>query len=511
MTPRLAILALLPPLAAATGCTPKIQEQYRIEIVGALNQNYLSGATTAVLEVNDKVLSTTGITPGAAFSLTGSGLDLKVNMSAVFRFKALDAQGTVVAHGQSPEIELILATPPVVRLFIQKPGTFARSFDLDYGRRNMVAVVAPANVGVAQAKKIDVAFFGLGDVTVPGDTANTTVERPSEVLKLYNPITQIIDDAGTSSALGGIRQPRTGAAATVKTDGRVLLFGGEVAATDTTPARTSGQLDVVQIDRTDFDVFSPSYTVRNGDAPGVARRGSVMVHTDVAYAIGGRAGDQPLDTAVAIDPAVDATFKILPAHLAGPREGHTATPVNIPGGGQEVLVFGGAPANVAVAEVLVAGQMFVPVVGNAGPPRRDHAAVLLPSKDRVLIVGGQNDSGVLGDSLVYEGRTKSVGAGGITLKRARRNFAAFVVGDELVVAGGFGPDGAPVPTAEVYDASTLQARDLDVPAHPRAGASVAVLPNLVVLLLGGTEADPMMAGMLKASSVVELYQPRVLR
>src|SRR6185436_5400174 len=203
----------------------------------------------------------------------------------------------------------------------------------------------------------------------------------------------------------------------------------------------------------------------------------------------------------------DNDFTLLSQRMAGPRERHTATVVNVTGG-HEVLIFGGAGPNVPVAEILAApGPTLVMPTGDAGVPRRDHAAVLLPG-DRVLILGGRSDTGVLGDSVLYQAN-RTLSAGPITLKRPRAEFAAFIVGDDLVVAGGYDAAGALVNTAEVYSASTLAPRNLDVPAFPRSGASVVVLPNHLAVLMGGTqmETDPTKPQVLRASSVVETYQP----
>jgi hypothetical protein len=496
-------LLVLLPLAAA--CTPKVQEEYKVELVGALDQMYLMGATKAVLEVNGKVVATTSISPNSPFILNGTGIDTTITPSGVFRVKALDAKDAVVAVGESPEIELELNTPPVVRIFMQRAGSFGRTFDLDYPRRNMFAVAAPGTVGTDnRAKPVTVGFYGLGSVTVPDSMSNLPVEKPSEVIQLYNPITQVVDDAGTGGNPSGMPHPRVGAAATVYGDGRVLVFGGE-ATVGSMPPAPSGQLDIVPIARTDFDAFTPNLSFREAVDPGVARINPVMVFTDAAYAIGGRAG-QPLDTVVAINPDADNGFKVLPQHMAGPRERHTATAVDI-SGGHDVLIFGGAPAGVDVAEVLAApGPMLVKPTGDAGVPRRDHAAVLLPPGDRVLILGGRSDAGVLGDTVLYQSAARSLGPGPITLKRARAEFAAFVVGDDLVVAGGTDGAGAFVNTAEVYSATTLQPKNLDVPCAPRSGGAVIVLPNHLVLVLGGTELDPK-TNVPRASSVVETYQP----
>jgi hypothetical protein len=131
---------------------------------------------------------------------------------------------------------------------------------------------------------------------------------------------------------------------------------------------------------------------------------------------------------------------------------------------------------------------------------------LLPPNDRVLILGGRSDTAVLGDSVLYQAGTRTLGPGPLTLKRPRAEFAAFVVGDDLVVAGGLDGNGAPINTAEIYGATNLQPKNLDVPCAARSAAAVVVLPNHLVLLLGGSELDSK-TGMLKASSVVETYQP----
>jgi hypothetical protein len=496
-------------LVACAGCGTKIQEQYQIDVVTpGTDDNYLAGATKAVLEIGTQTY-TSSVTPGAPFVLSGSDLAIPASMSGIFRVKVLDAQGQVVAQGQSPEIELLLSSPPLVRIFIQKPGSFGRTRDLDFPRRHMVAVAAPAppSTGATiQAKTITVGYYGLGTATVPADN-NTTVEKPSEAFQIYNPLTHFgDDDGGTSGTLGGVRQPRTDAAAVTHTDGHILVFGG-TASPSMMPVGPSGQLDIVSIARTDFEVFSPSSTVRSPEPPmGIPRARAAMVEagSDIdmgktsAYAIGGQAADQALDTIVKIDPSVDATFTVLPVKLAGPRVGHTATAVNV-NGKDDVLIFGGAAANVPVAEVLF-NQMLVPTMGNAGPPRKDHAAVALPN-DRVIILGGRNDGGVLGDSVLYATDTRTLTPGPITLHTPRYSFAAFVIDDDLVVAGGFDAMGHPLGTAEIYSAGDLHLKKADVPCWKRAEPAVVVMPNESVLLLGGTEDG------VKASAVIEIYQP----
>jgi hypothetical protein len=347
-----------------------------------------------------------------------------------------------------------------------------------------------------------VGVLGLGSVTVP-DMNNQPVEKPSEVLTIFNPVTQVMEDGGTAGNPSGVPHPRISSGATVHPDGRVLIFGGEVTVGAMPPA-PSGQLDAVKLVRSDFDKFTDSVTFRETDMPGVPRIGPVMVYTDAAYAIGGRAG-MPLDTIAAINPDLEGGFHLLPQKMAGPRERHTATVVDI-AGGHDVLIFGGAPAGADVAEVLVPpGPTLAKTMGDAGGARRDHAALVLPPGDRVLILGGRGDAGVRADTVVYQAASRTLAPGPITLKRPRAEFAAFIVGDDLVVAGG-ADDAGLVNTAEIYSATTLAPKSLDVPCVPRSGAAVVVLPNHLALIMGGTDAD-MKTGALKASSVVETYQP----
>jgi hypothetical protein len=327
------------------------------------------------------------------------------------------------------------------------------------------------------------------------------------VLQLFNPVTQIMDPAGVGGMPSGAPHPRIDAAATVGGDKRALFFGGEVTL-GTMPPAPSAQLDAVTVARTAFDAFGRNLTFRESVTPGVPRVAPALVFTDGVYALGGRAAGMPLDTIVSILPDSDSGFQVLPDKLAGPRDHHTATVLTLPSG-REALLFGGNTAPAPVAELLIAGGKLVVPTGNGGPPRRDHAAVLLPPGDRVLIIGGRSDTTVLGDSVLYQGASRTLAPGTLTLKRPRAEFSAFVTGDDLVIAGGVDATGALVNTAEIYSATDLQPKNLDVPCVARTGVSVVVLPHRFVLLIGGLEADPEKPGATRASAAVETYQPLV--
>jgi hypothetical protein len=258
---------------------------------------------------------------------------------------------------------------------------------------------------------------------------------------------------------------------------------------------------VLRLVRPDFDLFEQRLiTVRFTDKPGVARSRTTLADADLTYAFGGDADGTALDTVVALDPSLDDAFTVLDVKMAAPRVGHTATAVTV-SAVPEVLIFGGENADTAVAEVFVPGTTprFVRPEGDAGPGRWDHGAFLLPP-DRVLIVGGKSAAGALGDSLIYSARQRQIGPGPITLKTPRSAFTAFVVGTDLVIAGGIDAQGQRIGDAEVFSTDTLMPKGV-VPAEKRSGAAAAVLPNESVFLVGGTGADG------NGSRTIEIYQP----
>jgi hypothetical protein len=71
---------------------------------------------------------------------------------------------------------------------------------------------------------------------------------------------------------------------------------------------------------------------------------------------------------------------------------------------------------------------------------------------------------------------------------------------ELVVAGGVDAQGALIPNAEIYDASTL-AFVREEPVAPRSHATATVISNRSVVLIGGQVENA------RPSTTVEIYQP----
>jgi hypothetical protein len=508
---RLAPAAALALAALLAGCGQKLQEQYGVQIIGPVGLDYLAGARSVALEVNDKEISRTSVNPGEPFDLTGGGIDPGLMRSGAIRVRFFDGGGTVLAYGASPEIELSLYSPPDIRVFVQKPGSLGKTVEMDSPRRNLIAVSAVAAPPAgSEARPISVAFFGTGRVTglAAGSTTMNpmTIEVPSDLLHIYNTLRhERVDPAAMAGAIGGVRQPRTDAAALVQADNSTIyIFGGVVTTAMGTPHATS-QLDVLRVVRPDFADFEQRIvvTARTSDTMGVARSQTALGFSDATYAFGGDADGTPLDTVVRLNPAVSDAFTLLDVRMGAPRTGHTATTLRV-GAVADVLLFGGPMADPAVAEVFTGGTtpVFTKPMGDPGPTRWNHAAVALPMNRGVLIIGGKSAAGTLGTMLLYEPNTHKIGPVPQTLKTPRSDFAAFVVNNDLVVVGGLDRQGQAIGDAEVFDISggQLQPR-MVIPAEKRSGAAATVLPNDSAMLFGGTGADG------NASSVVEIYQP----
>jgi hypothetical protein len=495
----------------AAGCRPKVEEQYSIHIVGPTGaDDPLLGVKSVALEVAGREIARSTIESGIMFELSGGGLATDITKSGRIAVRGLDASDHLVSFGQTPEVELVLFTR-TLQVFMQRPGSFGRTAALPEGRARLVAVPAVATPSAGSPTvAMTVPFFGLGEVL---ETAGTT--SLNNIMRVYSPIGHTPENCGAGGQAALTNPSRADAAAIARPDGFVYVFGGvEVPPTGTVPPTpvASSQLDVLRVVRSGLESFQLSAeqsNIHRSDVAAVARSQPVLAHADVTYAFGGLGADgKELDTVVALEPAMTTAYTLLDPRMSKPRAGHTATVVTV-NVVPEVLLFGGKPAAGAVAEVFIPlpTRRFMPTTGDAGPARWDHAAIpLQASGERILIVGGMSDAGPLATSLLYTARTHELTPGPITLKTARSAFMAFIVGNDLVIAGGLDAQGAPLPTAEIYDAADplLAFRAMATPLA-RSRAAVVPMPNESVLILGGTERNA--AGTDVPSKVLEIYQP----
>jgi hypothetical protein len=502
--------ALFGALFGLAGCGDKIQETYGIDVVGAAD--VFAEATEVTLEVAGREVARASVRLGAPIDLVAKDIDPAAIPASVFRVRGFNAEGKVVAIGQTPEIELVKDSP-ILRVFVQRPGTIARARDTDMPIKDHVAVAVdsvPTRTPPEQSLRMGVAVFGTGRERIP--RGDSSAEALSNAIYVYNPLTHFADQVGLTASVSGQQQFRTDAAALARADGRVLVFGGLAHPNASTPTTPTSLLDVFRIRRINLLEFEQeTLGVYASEDERAARSATALAAAGPAFAFGGRNKDgDPLDSVVSIDIADgNATpIKVLEITMSSPRVGHTATTVPAEGG-PEVLVFGGAAADgAAVAEVFEPppSARFHTPTGEAGPNRRDHGALLLlpgpDGRERVLVVGGAGADGQpRADSVLYFPRRRNIEAGPITLRTPRRAFTMFSIADDLVILGGYGADGKAVASAEIYHARTLDFV-AEVKTAPRARAAAAALPNVSVVVIGGEVAPD------APSAVVEVYQPR---
>jgi hypothetical protein len=515
--PRASRLALL---LLATACGKEIKQSYTLDIVG-MEGDVFGQADRALLLLNGREVSRTNVRPKTAFSLEVPNLDPNTTAHAVFAVRAEKSDGTLVAYGRTPDVEVILASASL-RVFVQPPGTLAHGQDTDTPFAGHVAAAAMSAPVPPLELPMAVPIFGLGTSRFkPSTDSTTTVSLATALIYVYSPLSHISGDLDATL-------PRARAAATTRADGSVFIFGGVAELANGSGPQASGFLDVYSIQRYDLSNFELSHLIMQ-DAPAAARSDAVLVPFDkVVYAFGGLDKDKkPVDSVVKIDIDSDATSSVAcagcprsyTAKLLAARAGHSATLVSPSALKREALVFGGADAATPIAEVFDPASLTGTAVdAPMGSGRRNHAALLIKNDpatgaSRVLIVGGSDGSKALDDSLVYDSGTRTFKPGTIKLKTARHSFTAFVLNNDVVIYGGYGPDGAPLADGEIFDLETLLPAGTFTSPIARAGATATLLSNESAILCGGFAADKlaMAAGNPAAvieSNLVEIYQPR---
>src|SRR5262249_44675013 len=147
-------------LAVGAGCHEVIQPSYSFQIVGPFDHDYFAGAQEVVLEIGGTEVARQTLAPNQAFRLSAADIDTPQTPTTHVTVKALDADGKLLAYGQTPEIELTAGTR-TVRVFVQKPGTMGRVKDLGNPLRGHVSIAAPAPIDqVAGALSITIPVFG---------------------------------------------------------------------------------------------------------------------------------------------------------------------------------------------------------------------------------------------------------------------------------------------------------------------------------------------------------------
>ncbi len=272
-------------------------------------------------------------------------------------------------------------------------------------------------------------------------------------------------------AAGVMALARSGAAAALLPDGRVLITGGASAGV------AQADAELFNADGT-FSAAAPMLAARAKHAAVTLQDGRVLV-------LGGTGADGNATSAAELyDPSANAWSSA--GSIGAAVSGLTATLLQ----DGRVLVAGGENGGTPSAAVAI----YDPVSGNfsaAGAlssPRMNHAAALLDD-GRVLISGGSDGTNALATSDLYDPAAGAVTAGP-ALRFARQGSTATALDDGTVlVAGGSDADGD-LNSAEIFDPTVgtfaLAPSSL---AAPRTGHLAFLLPhNNSVLMVGGTSS-----------------------
>ena len=132
-------------------------------------------------------------------------------------------------------------------------------------------------------------------------------------------------------------------------------------------------------------------------------------------------------------------------------------------------------AIIADAQILGTSQLNV--------ERRGHTATLLPD-GRVLIIGGDNQNGVVGQSEIFDPTGQSSTLGPI-LTAARTDHSATPLSDGRVLVIGGRDQNGPLSSTEIYDPSTGALSNGPSLTSPRAGHTATILVDGSILIAGG--------------------------
>jgi hypothetical protein len=321
-----------------------------------------------------------------------------------------------------------------------------------------------------------------GRVLVAGGVGEQISEFGANILasaELYDP------DTGEWTATGSMLGIRTGHAATLLPDGKVLVIGGGESSDG-----NGGPLATAEV----YDPATGSWTATGntiGSGPG---RTVTLLGNGKVLATGGIGGDgEGLAVAELYDPSTGSWTAT--GNMFEARSGHRAM-LLLDG---SVLVVGGG---------LASAELYDPTTGQwtaTGATRGvlvGNTATLLPD-GRVLIAGGMAGSGASSSAEVYDPSTGQWTATGEMLEGRINHSATLLPGGKVLVAGGTDSvidGGVTLTSAELYDPATGSWTTTQGMPIAQAGYTATLLGDGTVLVAGGTGTSGYLA-------TAELYDP----
>ena len=235
--------------------------------------------------------------------------------------------------------------------------------------------------------------------------------------ELYDPAT------GTFSPTGPMASARESHTETLLTDGRVLIAGGVKGGLWTDLLSSADLYDP------SIGTFSPTGSMTTARSKDAEEMPTATLLSDGRVLIAGGKSDRGLASAELYDPRT-GTFSPT-GSMTVARAGHTATLLS----DGRVLIAGGWSG----ASYLASAELYDPATGTFSPTgsmttaRFDHTATLL-SDGRVLLAGGQH--GLFASVELYDPATGTFSAAGSMTTAREYNSATLLSDGRVLIAGG---------------------------------------------------------------------------
>jgi N-acetylneuraminic acid mutarotase len=288
------------------------------------------------------------------------------------------------------------------------------------------------------------------------------------------------------SAAGNMTATRSFHSATILSNGKVLVTGGE--------GSTYNPLSSADL----YDPATNAWSGANTMATVRSHHTSTLLPDGKALISGGWNGFNPLTSVELYDPSTNTWSTV--RSLTGARFNHTAT--LLPNG--KVLVAGGA--NSGGAGALASAELYDPAsntwsaADSMATARHRHTATLLPN-GKVLVAGGANGGDPFNSAELYDPASNTWSAAA-SMTRARGWHTATLLsnGNVLMTAGYYDVLQTPQVFVELYDPATNTWSAGAALAHARYNHTATLLSNGKVLVVAG-RGD--------GGASVELYDPSV--
>jgi len=286
---------------------------------------------------------------------------------------------------------------------------------------------------LANGKVLIVGGFGPGTSELP---RLATAERPLR---------------GTFSETGSMAFPRVLHAATLLSDGRVLITGGTTESAGGGAATTSAEL---------YDPRTGIFTSAGSLISDRAQHTATLLANGQVLIAGGwnghaadAADDPPWDPLFAelYDPA-SGNFTAT-STMSTTRIGHSA--IRLPNG--KILILGGIPnpqnlhqpVNPRYAELYDPTAHTFSPVGNLTVSQAGYSSTLL-TNGKVLLAGGENLGRALGTAELLDPASGSLSATGGLVTERKGHTATLLLDGRVLITGGVDSNGNTLASAEVY-------------------------------------------------------------